>query len=107
MTGGSAEDVQVAGFLASIPILWAAWALMLKRLHDLGRGWRWLAPIVALGVITSFIYLSGDTETYDTFLGANMLLGLLIGFFKGTAGRNPYGPDPLEAEHHMPVVSTN
>jgi uncharacterized membrane protein YhaH (DUF805 family) len=58
MTGGSAEDIQVAGFLASIPILWAAWALMLKRLHDLGRGWGWLAPIVALGVITSFIYLS-------------------------------------------------
>jgi uncharacterized membrane protein YhaH (DUF805 family) len=107
MTGGSAEDVQVAGFLASIPILWAAWALMLKRLHDLGRGCRWLAPIVALGVITSFIYLSGDTETYDTFLGANMLLGLLIGFFKGTAGRNVYGPDPLEAEHHMPVASTH
>jgi uncharacterized membrane protein YhaH (DUF805 family) len=107
MIGGSAEEIRIAGFLASIPILWAVWALMLKRLHDFGRGWGWLVPVVALGVMISLTYLSGDTETYDTFLGANVLLGFLIGFFKGTAGPNQYGPDPLEAERHIPVASTS
>jgi uncharacterized membrane protein YhaH (DUF805 family) len=98
LTAGTAEEVRVAGFLASIPILWAAWALILKRLHDLGRGWVLLSPIVALGVMTSLTHLSGDTDTFDACLGANVLLGLLIGLFKGTIGHNPYGPDPLGGE---------
>ena len=91
--------------MTSIPILWSAWALMLKRLHDFGRGWGWLVPVVALGVMTGFVYVSGDVETYDTCLGANIILGCLVGLFKGSAGSNRFGPDPLEAERHVPVAS--
>ena len=103
LTSGSVEDTRAAGFLASIPILWAAWALMLKRFHDFDRGWGSLSPIVALGVMTSLSYLSGDTEIFNMCLGANVLLGLVIGLFRGTNGHNAYGPDPLGAELHVPI----
>jgi uncharacterized membrane protein YhaH (DUF805 family) len=107
MAGATDEEIRVAGFFASLPILWAASALMLKRLHDFGRGWAWLAPTVAFSIMTGLIYVSGDTETYESCLGANIIIGLLIGFWKGTAGPNQYGPDPLEAERQIPVASMN
>lgn len=55
---------------------WAAIAITVKRLHDLGRpGWHWFL----LGIPLYNIYL-----------------GLVVLLQKGTAGPNQYGPDPLE-----------
>ncbi len=55
--------------------IWAAIAITVKRLHDLGRpGWHFLL----LGVP---IY--------------NLYLGLVLLLKRGTWGRNEYGPDPL------------
>jgi uncharacterized membrane protein YhaH (DUF805 family) len=55
--------------------VWAAMAVTVKRLHDLGRpGWHVWAFMVP-------IY--------------NIYLGLLLVFGKGTVGPNQFGPDPL------------
>ena len=55
---------------------WAAIAITVKRLHDLGRpGWHFLL----LGIP---IY--------------NLWLGLVLLFKRGTWGPNQYGPDPLQ-----------
>jgi len=59
---------------------WAATAIAVKRLHDLGRpGWHVLGCMVP-------VY--------------NLYLGCLLLFKKGEVGPNEYGPDPLEAPIH-------
>jgi len=55
--------------------IWAAVAVTVKRLHDLGRpGWHWWLLMVPL---------------------YNIYLGLVLIFQRGTIGPNPFGPDPL------------
>ena len=55
--------------------VWAAIAITVKRLHDLGRpGWHWFGFMVP-------IY--------------NIYLSLVVLLQKGTEGSNRYGPDPL------------
>ena len=59
---------------------WAATAIAVKRLHDLGRpGWHILGTMIPI---------------YNLYLGFVML------FKKGQIGPNEYGPDPLEAPQH-------
>ncbi len=54
---------------------WAAIAITVKRLHDLGRpGWHVLLMAIPL---------------------YNIYLGLTLIFVRGEAGDNEYGPDPL------------
>lgn len=54
---------------------WAAIAVTVKRLHDLGRpGWHWWLLLVPF---------------------YNFYLGLVLVLQRGTAGPNLYGPDPL------------
>jgi uncharacterized membrane protein YhaH (DUF805 family) len=70
------------GFLVVPPLLsvlvggtWAALAITVKRLHDLGRpGWHWWLFFIPL---------------------YNIYLGLVLLFQRGTPGPNLYGPDPL------------
>lgn len=72
------------GPLLALPLLglivaagWAAAAVTVKRLHDLGRpGWQLLLLAVPF---------------------YNIYLGLLLLFQQGAVGPNEYGPDPLEA----------
>ena len=73
-----------AGPLVALPMVgvmvaagWAATAIAVKRLHDLGRpGWHILGTMVPI---------------YNIWLGCELL------FRKGDVGPNEYGPDPLEA----------
>ena len=60
--------------------MWAAAAVTVKRLHDLGRpGWHLLLMAVPI---------------YQIYLG------FLLLFQQGTIGPNEYGPDPLESLGH-------
>ncbi len=60
---------------AIIAATWAALAITVKRLHDLGRpGWHWFLFGIPL---------------------YNMYLGFVLLLRKGTAGPNQYGADPL------------
>ena len=61
---------------AIIAATWAAIAITVKRLHDLGRpGWHWFLFGIPL---------------------YNVYLGLVLLFQKGTPGPNQYGRDPLQ-----------
>lgn len=58
-----------------IPLLWINFALVVKRLHDIGiTGWASLLMLIPI---------------------ANLMLGLFLLFQKGTKGTNKYGKDPL------------
>ena len=68
-----------------------------RRFHDLGKSGLWMlafaiAPIGAL--------CSSDVEVIKSFtqlaLVINLILGVPMGFVRGTRGPNKYGPDPLE-----------
>lgn len=64
-------------FFASMPIiLWPALAVQVKRWHDLGKPGRW--------VLINFVPLIGLPWAW-----------VEMGFFRGTAGANQYGKDPL------------
>jgi len=73
LTGSPLVVLPILGVLAAG--VWAAIAVTVKRLHDLGRpGWHWFL----LGVPLYNIYL-----------------GLVLLFAKGTDGPNRFGLDPL------------
>lgn len=95
-----------------VPIL----ALGMKRRHDRNNNGRDLMIYLGLTVILLLIQALGigmTTTTIGTvaiptpgpiFTGLSVILGIygiyllvVMGFFKGTAGPNDYGPDPLGA----------
>ena len=61
--------------LTIIPVVWAALAIAVKRLHDLNRSGFW-------SVLCFLPYLGG-------------LFLLLLGFPRGTQGQNEYGQAPF------------
>lgn len=75
---GDAVAVLVLPFVgALLGVSWAAIAITVRRLHDLGRpGWHWWLFMIPL---------------YNIYLGLVLLLQ------KGTPGPNRYGADPLGA----------
>jgi uncharacterized membrane protein YhaH (DUF805 family) len=81
--------------IMTISVWWPSWALTLKRLHDLGLGWKALLFFVALDVLSVVLtllhYKEIDTQVTLFSLGLTVMLGAI----KGTTGSNRYGPDPL------------
>jgi uncharacterized membrane protein YhaH (DUF805 family) len=80
-------------------------AIVVKRLHDRNQPTAWAGLIVAVTLVTTVIDLLGLADDPDK-MGFGMLvfglivlvigLGFLIelGFRRGTAGPNQYGPEP-------------
>lgn len=107
-SGNSATSL-VAGALTlvlSVP-------LMLKRLHDLNQSFRLLVPVFVLEALAIAGDLMGWTgnETDLNPLGWGLVavygiyalaLFIYLGFYRGTAGTNDFGPDPLRPDE-MPA----
>jgi uncharacterized membrane protein YhaH (DUF805 family) len=83
------------GWIFTVAMWWPSWALVLKRLHDLGLGVLVLLPFIALDIGTQALDIYGnDTLSWQFNLlewGAMLMLAIV----KGTDGSNKFGPDPL------------
>jgi uncharacterized membrane protein YhaH (DUF805 family) len=91
--------------ILAVLLIWPSWALLLKRLHDLGYGWLALIPFAGLDTTTQILdYYDQDalsSQLTFVFLGACFMLGAA----KGNDGPNKYGPDPL-AKAAPPAAAT-
>jgi len=85
-----------------IPLVWAGFALAVKRLHDRDKSAWWLLVFYIVPGFLQGIGRALDETSWS--LGLVLLLagfglsiwGLVeIGFLRGTRGPNRYGPDPL------------
>jgi uncharacterized membrane protein YhaH (DUF805 family) len=112
---GNAVILHMFNFLIDLAVLVASIAVAIKRLHDRDRSAWWLLPFYlgpfALAGVGGAIMWAGAssvglTEDWSLFprlclLGGPALLvwGLVeIGFRRGTAGYNRFGPDPLRKQ---------
>jgi uncharacterized membrane protein YhaH (DUF805 family) len=100
---------QTVGLIVSLLLLYPGYALNVKRMHDRNRPDGILMAFYALLVVIILMQLAGldraGTEPTTLFLvvGAIFLIGAIwltieLGFLRGTAGPNDYGPDPLERQ---------
>jgi uncharacterized membrane protein YhaH (DUF805 family) len=80
--------------VVAISSWWPALALVLKRLHDLGQGWKVLLVFVALDVLWAGLHLVNN-ELAQPIAGVDLGLTFMLALIKGTTGPNRYGPDPL------------
>jgi uncharacterized membrane protein YhaH (DUF805 family) len=81
--------------VVAISSWWPALALVLKRLHDLGQGWKVLLVFVALDVLWAGLHLLNKDELAQPIAGVDLGLTFMLALIKGTTGSNRYGPDPL------------
>jgi uncharacterized membrane protein YhaH (DUF805 family) len=81
--------------VVTISSWWPALALVLKRLHDLGQGWKALLVFVALDVLWAVLHLLNKDELAQPIAGVDLGLTFMLAAIKGTTGPNRYGPDPL------------
>jgi uncharacterized membrane protein YhaH (DUF805 family) len=83
-----------------IPTFLSTLAVSLKRLHDRNKsGWWlllfWIGPGVIMGVQQSYQHIEGSW-ILGLIAVAIMIWAIVeLGFLRGTAGPNQYGPDPL------------
>ena len=84
--------------ILTVSVWWPSWALILKRLHDLGYGWKALLVFVALDVLSVVVNLLGYQEIDTQLTLFSLGLAATLGAIKGTTGANRYGPDPLASE---------
>ncbi len=79
--------------LCSIPV-------SVRRLHDLGFSGLLLLPAICIGITSEVCRSSGDSGAGQVLnvigMIVNLLLGIPMGFMRGTKGPNKYGVDPLE-----------
>jgi uncharacterized membrane protein YhaH (DUF805 family) len=80
--------------VVTISSWWPVLALVLKRLHDLGQGWKVLLVFVALDVVWVVLHLL-NSELAQPIAGVDLGLTFMLAVIKGTTGPNKYGPDPL------------
>ena len=103
------EGQKVHSEAALIPYvagLYASLAMSIKRLHDLSLSGWWCLPAFAPGFIAllaPLVGLSGSPASPNLLdqllLWGSSAVGLVyiivLGFIRGTAGPNEYGPNPL------------
>ena len=100
---GTGLLVWLAGVVLLITVTWSGFATGIKRLHDREKsGWWillfWLGPSVLGGIQATS---NNPTVAMTMGFGSSALAiwGLVeLGFLRGTAGPNLYGPDPLQAD---------
>jgi uncharacterized membrane protein YhaH (DUF805 family) len=90
-----------------IPLLWIAFALGAKRLHDRDKSAWWLLVFYVLPSILSNLADSASGVGILLLLaGAALSIWALVelGCLRGTVGPNRFGPDPLEAPSSTSAV---
>jgi uncharacterized membrane protein YhaH (DUF805 family) len=99
-------SVRVIEFAIQVVVLYPTVAIAVKRLHDRDKPGIYVLWLVGLTAIIAFTNLFGLTDDprnpgwLDFVLGfCAAVIGLAflveLGFRRGTAGDNRYGPDPL------------
>ena len=81
-----------------LPLIWITLALAIKRLHDRDKsGWWLLLFYLAPSILEVIGKSAGLAMSIVGPIGMGIgIWGLVeIGFLRGTAGQNSYGPDPL------------
>jgi uncharacterized membrane protein YhaH (DUF805 family) len=97
-------------FAGLLPAIWAGLAVAAKRLHDRDKSAWWL---LVFFVLPSVLERMGDSAGAAGGAPAGMALyfaafvvsvwGLVeLGFLRGTAGPNRFGPDPLQPAYGYP-----
>jgi len=93
------------GVAASLPVLWAVFALLFRRLHDRDKSGWW---VLVFYVTPLMLALAGRAllDKGDALAGGLVALGELtlgvwafveIGLLSGTRGKNRFGADPRAA----------
>ena len=86
--------------LVLIPVVYITYAIIVKRLHDTGRGGGWITYAQALCILLIIWSMTPVGSTIETSLDLitaimGIPLGIVCLFFRGDAGPNQFGPDPL------------
>jgi uncharacterized membrane protein YhaH (DUF805 family) len=84
--------------LLLIPSIWIGVALAVKRLHDRNKSAWWLVIFYMLpGLLEGMGGFAGDAAIVLLIASLALSIWALVelGFLRGTAGPNDYGPDPL------------
>jgi uncharacterized membrane protein YhaH (DUF805 family) len=101
-------SVRVLSFFIDLVLLYPMVIVMVKRLHDRNRSGQltgWLIVPYAVLMITNLMGMSGDPD-HMGLVETILLIGTSIialtfmvdlGFRRGTAGDNQYGPDTLKS----------
>jgi uncharacterized membrane protein YhaH (DUF805 family) len=90
------------GFIGVIVGFWLVFAVVIKRLHDRDKsGWYVLLYWVGPGLFQGIAEKAGRTQPLAIVVyvaGAALAIWAVVelGFLRGTAGPNRYGPDPLD-----------
>jgi uncharacterized membrane protein YhaH (DUF805 family) len=100
--------VRMRDFAIQLVTLYPTAAILVKRLHDRdysGKHAAWLIGLVMILAITSLVGVAGD-PSHLTWIDYALALAIIVvglaflidlGFRRGVAGSNEYGPDPLGA----------
>ena|ERR1700730_1259395 len=100
-------SVRVLSFLIDLVLLYPLVIVMVKRLHDRNRSGQvtgWLIVPYSVLMLTNLLGMSGDPDHIGV-VEAILLIAVSIitlafmmdlGFRRGTAGDNRYGPDTLK-----------
>lgn len=81
--------------ILSVMSWWPGWALTLKRLHDIGQGWKLLLVFIAIDLTTATLDFFGKEDASVNFVLFSFGLSAMLAIVKGTSGPNEYGPEPL------------
>lgn len=89
-------------------LLWPTLAIGVKRLHDRDKSAWWLVVFYVVPTVLNVLGETGDGDGVGAIIFGLASLGISIwalvelGFLRGTAGANRYGPDPLAAPGARP-----
>jgi uncharacterized membrane protein YhaH (DUF805 family) len=83
------------GSIIEITVLWPTWALILKRLHDIGQGWMALLVVAALDVAATVLLLYDQDDLSFQVMLVYYGIVIMLAAIKGVEGPNRYGSDPL------------
>jgi uncharacterized membrane protein YhaH (DUF805 family) len=88
---------------AGLLVTFASFAVATKRLHDRNKSaWWWLLFALVPLILSTIAYYTDPVEVRPILvlacLAIDIWLLVELGFLRGTAGPNRYGPDPLQID---------